>query len=446
MTEDADWSHLSVEQLRALQVRLSQSLQAKVRSERPATAVPEVLRTSANQYRAYVTDTLPSSAGERLAGLRRGMLAIELGSRGAEGGRLEGCVQWAASHLDTCLVVVADTAHRMTLRLNRGLQPGEARVAALEAGRQFMEQQGPLFERHAGACRFEFRLGSKVEKQPAFRTHLAALERLLLESESFRHAVRAYTQAHMGRSSRIVVDSHESESRSRLVTSRLVEELALFTCLAEEGWPVLVYPGLAEPLRGVLDVRPQGLPLALREVVWVGLELKKGGVQFMELAEPEPPGAGAPPPAAEPGAEPEEPRHAEAGSLLADLPEEGWSLLFAYTETLSYGPGEVVVRHGQPDRSLYIIAEGQLEIMLPGTERGAARRLALVAPGSVFGEQSFVDGEPRSASVIAATACKVHRLSRESFALLQRDEPELAARLLEDIARVLSLRLRQIRR
>lgn len=440
VTEDVDWSHLSVEQLRALQGRLNQSLQAKVRSERPATAVPEVIRGGANQYRAYVSDTLPAAAGERLAALRRGMLAIELGSRGAEGSRLEGCVQWAASRFDTCLVVVADTAHRLTLRLNRGLQPGEARVAALEAGRQFVEQQGPLFARHASSCRFELRLGSKVEKHSTFRAHLASLERLLLESESFRHAVRDYTQACVGRGSRVVVDSHESESRARLVTSRLVEELALFACLAEEGWPVLVYPGLVETLRGVLEVHLPELPAALREVVWVGLELKKGGAQFMELAEP----PGAPGPLS--AAEPEEPRPPEARSLLADLPEEGWSLLFGYTEPLGYGPGEVVVRHGQPDRSLYIIAEGQLEIVLPGTERGAPRRLALVAPGSVFGEQSFIDGEPRSASVIAATACKVHRLSRESFALLQKDEPELAARLLEDIARVLSLRLRQVRR
>jgi CRP-like cAMP-binding protein len=63
--------------------------------------------------------------------------------------------------------------------------------------------------------------------------------------------------------------------------------------------------------------------------------------------------------------------------------------------------------------------------------------------GTVVGEQTFLDGRPRSATIRALTDGALVRLSRESFDVLSAREPELARAILLDLGRILSLRLRR---
>ena len=111
---------------------------------------------------------------------------------------------------------------------------------------------------------------------------------------------------------------------------------------------------------------------------------------------------------------------------------------FEYTEALSFAAGDSILRQGEVDRALHIVAEGEVEVV-----DKAKRRLAVMESGSVFGEQAFLDAQPRSASVVARSACRVLRLTPERFEDLRREEPEIACDLLRDVGRVLSARLRR---
>ena len=62
--------------------------------------------------------------------------------------------------------------------------------------------------------------------------------------------------------------------------------------------------------------------------------------------------------------------------------------------------------------------------------------------GSVIGEQSFFDGQPRSANVWAVTDGELLCLTGDQFRVLSDSEPVLARDLLFALGRVLSLRLR----
>ena len=68
--------------------------------------------------------------------------------------------------------------------------------------------------------------------------------------------------------------------------------------------------------------------------------------------------------------------------------------------------------------------------------------LARIGPGSVLGEQSFFDGEPRSANVWAITDGTLLRWEFEAFERFATAEPKLARELAFAVARVLSKRLR----
>jgi CRP-like cAMP-binding protein len=127
--------------------------------------------------------------------------------------------------------------------------------------------------------------------------------------------------------------------------------------------------------------------------------------------------------------------------FLADLSPEGWGKLLARTGAQRFRAGEVLVRAGDAQPALYIVASGSLEV-LGADRRGRERRVAVIEQGSVFGEQSFFDRLPRSATVRALTDGELRSLTPEAFEVLAAREPDLARMVLLDLGRILSLRLR----
>jgi CRP-like cAMP-binding protein len=126
--------------------------------------------------------------------------------------------------------------------------------------------------------------------------------------------------------------------------------------------------------------------------------------------------------------------------LMHEWGNAEWSRLLNHTQTQIYDPGDVVIRAGDAERALYIVAFGTLEVLIK--QRGQHVRLALVQTGSVIGEQSFLDGRPRSANIRAVTACQILQLTVDSFEVFAAREPALARMFLFDLGRILSLRLR----
>ena len=88
--------------------------------------------------------------------------------------------------------------------------------------------------------------------------------------------------------------------------------------------------------------------------------------------------------------------------------------------------GRHVFRQGDVSDSLYFIESGMVnvELELPG---GRILRLRKLGPGTVFGEMGLYTTAPRSASVLATRKCVLHRLSAESFQVIQERAPRLAS-------------------
>lgn len=135
----------------------------------------------------------------------------------------------------------------------------------------------------------------------------------------------------------------------------------------------------------------------------------------------------------------------ESLSFLQDASASDWAKVFACTRDLSFKTGEILVHKGDVNRSMYIVLSGQLEILI-GQEEREARVVSQIDAGSIFGEQSFLDGLPRSGTVRAVTTGDVRVLDWGAFEQLAEQEPKLAQHILRDIARTLSMRLRQTNR
>jgi len=127
---------------------------------------------------------------------------------------------------------------------------------------------------------------------------------------------------------------------------------------------------------------------------------------------------------------------------LPDWGDAEWRTLFAVTTPRSFKASEVVIQRGVADRVLYFVAAGSLEVGVTYMDGVSVSPIAKIAAGSVIGEQSFFDGQPRSANVWAVTGGELLCLSLEQFNALSESKPGLARDLLFALGRILSLRLR----
>jgi CRP/FNR family cyclic AMP-dependent transcriptional regulator len=128
--------------------------------------------------------------------------------------------------------------------------------------------------------------------------------------------------------------------------------------------------------------------------------------------------------------------------LLADLPEEEWNHILSEMQSYRFSAGDVVVKQGDASRIFYLVASGDLEVVFIA-DNGREKQIMTIAPLTVFGEQAFLDGRARSATVRALTSSEVRGMTIENFDALAARYPDLARKLLFDLARIVSLRLRE---
>lgn len=132
----------------------------------------------------------------------------------------------------------------------------------------------------------------------------------------------------------------------------------------------------------------------------------------------------------------------DAQYFLPGALERDWADLLQATTTRRLAAGETLIEPGAGDRSLYLVIEGRLEVLLPVSRR-KWRQVAAVGAGNVIGELSFFDGDTRSAMVRAVSAVAVAELSHDDFATLSRTRPDLALAVAMDLGRILAQRLRR---
>ncbi|WP_223476787.1 mechanosensitive ion channel family protein [Oricola indica] len=96
--------------------------------------------------------------------------------------------------------------------------------------------------------------------------------------------------------------------------------------------------------------------------------------------------------------------------------------------------GEALVRQGEDGTSLYVVAEGILDVHIDGPD-GTAVKVGHVLAGEIFGEMSLLTGAPRSASVTAATGVVVFEVTRDQFEAVLNDRPEIAGEISRLVAR-----------
>lgn len=128
--------------------------------------------------------------------------------------------------------------------------------------------------------------------------------------------------------------------------------------------------------------------------------------------------------------------------VLPEWREEQWQSLLAHTTPRPFRASEVVIQRDATDRTLHLVAAGSLEVGVVHVDGVSMTSLARITAGSILGEQSFFDGQPRSANVWAVSDGSVLLLPFDAFRRFGDEQPALARDFLFAMSRVLSIRLR----
>ncbi len=128
--------------------------------------------------------------------------------------------------------------------------------------------------------------------------------------------------------------------------------------------------------------------------------------------------------------------------LFEMLSQAELELLAELSRPRRYSAGEVVFEEGDLGDSLFVLMNGEVEV-LHKDGKGEPQVLTSLQPPEFFGEMSLIDKEFRSATVRAKNDATMLQLSAENLATFRKNYKDGFAFLVINIARVLSNRLRE---
>ena len=98
-------------------------------------------------------------------------------------------------------------------------------------------------------------------------------------------------------------------------------------------------------------------------------------------------------------------------------------------EVIAVAAGKHIFRIGEAAKVMYLIIEGEVDLMLGDTVVETA------GEGVFIGEMALIDDEPRSASARAHSDCRVFPIDEARFQSLVKETPFFALQVMKTLAR-----------
>ncbi len=115
--------------------------------------------------------------------------------------------------------------------------------------------------------------------------------------------------------------------------------------------------------------------------------------------------------------------------FLAALTQEEIDRLAGEARIAPFPPGMVVVRQGEAGDSLFVIAQGRVQVSVAPPPGGPERPVAVIDEGDYFGEMSLLTGAPRSATCRTLEDTELLVLTKEALRPVLLGDPAAAERL-----------------
>ena len=132
--------------------------------------------------------------------------------------------------------------------------------------------------------------------------------------------------------------------------------------------------------------------------------------------------------------------HRPATTSLAEaqvmhrLSTEARERLVRAGHALHLDPGRNLYQAGDPGDSVYVVLEGEVEI-LARTSEGVDVRIAALGRGAIVGEMSVLEGGIRSTDVVAVRQSTLYRVPRRALIEVLKSDPDAAIEMIIELSR-----------
>ncbi|MFH2129483.1 MAG: cyclic nucleotide-binding domain-containing protein, partial [bacterium] len=130
-------------------------------------------------------------------------------------------------------------------------------------------------------------------------------------------------------------------------------------------------------------------------------------------------------------------------ALLTDLSREDVEQLCLVMSMVDVKKGEIFIREGEDSDSVFIIQEGEVEVVKKEASSNQWYPLAMLKKGESIGEVSLLDNNPRSASVRAAIDSKLLEIKVDDLNAMASANDSVTSRIKVNLAREMGKRLRK---
>jgi len=130
-------------------------------------------------------------------------------------------------------------------------------------------------------------------------------------------------------------------------------------------------------------------------------------------------------------------------SLFWDLDKTDLGYISDKMVSKKFENGNLIFLEESEGKNLFFVVEGSVKVTRLSKD-GREVILAMLNAGDFFGEMSLLDGEARSANVIALEKTEVLSLNRDDFLVVLHDYPKIAIQLLKEMTSRLRKSDRQI--
>lgn len=130
-------------------------------------------------------------------------------------------------------------------------------------------------------------------------------------------------------------------------------------------------------------------------------------------------------------------RFLSALKVFEGLDYRSLARVYQIMEEKTYNPGDVIFSEGDIGRAVFIIKKGEVALSKSG------KPLATIKDGEFFGEMALLEEIPRTATAKTLAESRIGFIYKVRFDALIEDHPAIGLKIVHNLARILSHRLRR---
>lgn len=119
-------------------------------------------------------------------------------------------------------------------------------------------------------------------------------------------------------------------------------------------------------------------------------------------------------------------------SFFADLNHDELSAISKIVKKKEYKTGETIFKENEDGTSMYVIRKGEVKACKAAPD-GELMTLTMMKDGDIFGEMSFLDERPRSATIVSVSHTEVYSIEKHDFEKLIDAYPRMVYKILKSI-------------